>query len=71
MDLGWRNGLLDFTHPDIQDWVVKVRQSPLRDAGLYDGIMYDYWRDTSATLNGYVPVESKVDATPQHPQADS
>ena len=60
MDLGWRSGLLDFTHPDIQDWVVKEAIAIAR-CGMYDGIMYDYWRDTSV-LGKYVPAEAQVDA---------
>ena len=41
--------LMDFTHPYIQDRIVKQAIAVSR-CGLYDGIMFDWWGETEAVL---------------------
>ena len=38
------HGLIDFTHPVVQDMIVHQAITVAR-CGLYDGIMFDYWSD--------------------------
>ena len=42
-------GLIDFTHPDIQDRIV-AEAVAVSKCGLYDGIMIDWWNDHAAVL---------------------
>jgi hypothetical protein len=42
-------GLMDFTHPDVQDRIVKQAISVSR-CGLFDGIVFDWWNEISAVL---------------------
>ena len=37
-------GLIDFTHPDVQDQIVQ-QAIAVSKCGLYDGIFFDYWSD--------------------------
>ena len=45
-------GLVDFTHPVIQDRIVQ-QAIAVAKCGLYDGIMFDYWVEDGSILNGY------------------
>ena len=42
-------GLIDFTHPDIQDRIVQ-QAIAVSKCGLYDGIFFDWWSDDGAIL---------------------
>ena len=46
------HGLLDFTHPAVQDRIVQQAVA-VSKCGLYDGIMFDYWSDSSRVLGGW------------------
>ena len=46
---GLSHGLVDFTHPDIQDRIV-AEAVAVSKCGLYDGIMIDWWNDHGAVL---------------------
>ncbi len=48
---GWRegDGLIDFTHPDIQEWIVQ-RAIAVSKCGLYDGIMFDWWTEEGPVI---------------------
>ena len=43
-DVGWGGLLVDFTHPEIQDLLVR-RAVEFAKCGLFDGIFLDWWRD--------------------------
>ena len=45
-------GLIDFTHPDIQDRIVSQAAAVSR-CGLYDGIIFDWWNESGQVLRGY------------------
>ena len=61
------SGLIDFTLPGAQDWVVE-RVKAVARCGLYDGIFFDNWRDASDMLGDpqtgeiYRPVQDEYDA---------
>ncbi len=42
-------GLIDFTHPDIQDRIVQ-QAIAISKCGLYDGIHFDWWHEGGAIL---------------------
>ena len=42
-------GLIDFTHPDIQERIVQ-QAIAVSKCGLYDGIHFDWWNDKGAIL---------------------
>ena len=42
-------GLIDFTHPAVQDLIVEQAIAVSR-CGLFDGIVFDWWRDNSVVL---------------------
>ena len=42
-------GLIDFTHPDIQDRIVQ-QAIAVAKCGLYDGIFFDWWTEDGAIL---------------------
>ena len=42
-------GLIDFTHPDIQDRIVQ-QAIAVSKCGLYDGIHFDWWLENGAVL---------------------
>ena len=48
---GWRegDGLIDFTHPDIQEWIVQ-RAIAVSKCGLYDGIVFDWWTEEGPVI---------------------
>ena len=50
-------GLVNFTHPDIQDRLVR-QAIAVSKCGLYDGIFFDHWREDIA-LDGYVTNEAE------------
>ena len=52
---------MDFTHPEVQDIVVQQAISVSR-CGLFDGIIFDYWRDEDDVLHGYVSLEAQLQA---------
>ena len=51
----------DFTQPEVQDQIVEQAIS-VAQCGLYDGIMFDYWHDTSTVLENHVPLEDELRA---------
>ncbi len=53
--------LVDFTHPEVQDIIVQQAISVSR-CGLFDGIIFDYWRDEDDVLHGYVSIEAQLQA---------
>ena len=56
---GWPGaGLLDFTHAEVQDWIVNQAIAIFR-CGLWDGVMFDWWNEDWPTLNGYRTVEQE------------
>ena len=56
---GWPGtGLLDFTHPDVQDWIVNQAIATSK-CGLWDGVMFDWWNEDWPTLKGYRTVEQE------------
>ena len=46
------SGLMDFTHPAIQDRIVQ-QAIAVSNCGLYDGIFFDYWSEDRHTLAGW------------------
>ena len=52
--LGWKGtrGLLDFTHPEVQDRILGEVKAIDR-CGLFDGIFFDWWNDGDQVLGGY------------------
>ena len=54
-------GLLDFTHPEVQDIVVQQAIS-VDKCGLFDGIIFDGWREDIDALQGYVSLEAQLQA---------
>ena len=61
--LGWKGlaGIVDFTHPDVQDIIVNRARAVAR-CGLWDGIMFDHWNEQGDTLHGKVPVAQQLEA---------
>ena len=61
------SGLIDFTLPGAQDWVVE-RVKAVARCGLYDGIFFDNWRAEDEMLGNpqtgevYRPVQDEYDA---------
>ena len=53
-----REGLVDFTHPVIQDRIVQQAIAVAR-CGLYDGIMFDYWDEHGTVLDRYREVDAE------------
>ena len=59
---GWPgSGLIDFTHPDVQDWIV-YQAIAVFHCGLWDGVMFDWWNEDWSTLQGYRTVEQERNA---------
>ena len=48
----WNNGIMDITHPEIQDRIVE-QAIAVDKCGLYDGIMFDGWSDSWRGLGGW------------------
>ncbi len=59
--LDGRTPLVDFTQPEVQDIIVKQAIS-VSKCGLFDGIIYDHWRDEDNMLEGYVSIEAQLQA---------
>ena len=59
--LDGRTPLVDFTHPEVQDIIVQQAIS-VSKCGLFDGIIYDHWRDEDNMLEGYVSIEAQLQA---------
>ena len=59
--LDGRTPLVDFTHPEVQDIIVQQAIS-VSKCGLFDGIIYDHWRDEDNMLEGYVSLEAQLQA---------
>lgn len=61
------SGLIDFTLPGAQDWIVE-RVKAVARCGLYDGILFDNWREEDEMLGDpqtgkvYRPVQDEYDA---------
>ena len=61
------SGLIDFTLPGAQDWIVEIVKAVAR-CGLYDGILFDNWREEDEMLGDpqtgkvYRPVQDEYDA---------
>ena len=53
--------LMDFTHPNVQDSIVQQAIS-VSKCGLFDGIVFDHWRDEDNMLEGYVSLEAQLQA---------
>lgn len=49
---GGIHGLMDFTHPDVQDRIVQQAVA-VSKCGLYDGIFFDYWSEVWPVLGGF------------------
>ena len=48
----WTNGIMDITHPEVQDRIVQ-QAIAIDKCGLYDGIIFDYWSDSWRVLGGW------------------
>ena len=46
---GWNAGMIDFTHPGAQDWIVEKALAYVR-CGLFDGIMLDGYKEDGSML---------------------
>ena len=53
--------LVDFTHLEVQDIIVQQAIN-VSKCGLFDGIMFDHWRDEDNLLEGYVSLEAQLQA---------
>ena len=53
--------LVDFTHPEVQDIIVQQAIS-VSKCGLFDGIIFDHWRDEHDMLQGYKPIQEQLQA---------
>ena len=56
-----KTGLMDFTHPHIQDRIVQ-QAIAVDKCGLYDGIMFDYWSEDWTVLGGFRTLETEQHA---------
>ena len=60
------SGLIDFTNSEFQDLVVK-KAIALEQSGLFDGVMFDWWSETSSTTASldwsftYLTLEEEID----------
>ncbi len=54
-------GLVDFTHPHVQDLIVE-NVIAVAKCGLFDGIVFDWWRDKDDVLQGYVSADKQFQA---------
>ncbi len=58
-DRGWR--LINFAHPTVQDIIVGQALAVAR-CGLYDGIFFDWWDDSSSTVGDLIPLDIAIQA---------
>ncbi len=49
-ELGWNAGMIDFTLPGAQDWIVEKALTIAR-CGLFDGIMLDWYKEDGSMLS--------------------
>lgn len=56
----WNEYLLDFTHPETQDWAVQ-QAIAVAECGLFDGIFFDHWNEHPRLL-GYQTLEAEYAA---------
>ena len=49
-ELGWNAGMIDFTHPGAQDWIVEKAMALAR-CGLFDGILLDWYKEDGSILS--------------------
>ena len=55
-------GLMDFTHPDMQNFIVE-QVAAVAKCGLFDGIVFDWWRDENdSALLGFVDRQLELEA---------
>ena len=61
--LGWKGsaGLVDFTHPKVQDLIVG-QVLAMAKCGLWDGVMFDHWNEQGDVLHGKVTVAQQLEA---------
>ena len=57
----YREFLIDFTHPDLQDIIVQ-QVLAVKKCGLYDGIYIGWWHEDRPVLNGYRTFEAEQQA---------
>ena len=50
--VGGGHGLIDFTHPGLQDLIVQ-QAIAVAKCGLYDGIFFDWWTENGTVLEEY------------------
>ena len=46
----WNAGMIDFTHPGAQDWIVENVKAVAR-CGLFDGIVFDWYKEDGSMLS--------------------
>lgn len=49
-ETGWNAGMIDFTHPSAQDWIVEKALTIAR-CGLFDGILLDWYKEDGSLLS--------------------
>ena len=49
-EMGWNAGMIDFTHPGAQDWIVEKAITIAR-CGLFDGILLDWYKEDGTLLS--------------------
>ena len=49
-ETGWNAGMIDFTHPGAQDWIVEKAITIAR-CGLFDGILLDSYKEDGSLLS--------------------
>ncbi len=52
-------GLIDFTHPHIQDTIVR-QAIAVSNCGLYDGIFFDFWAEEWQVLGGWDGAQTRL-----------
>ena len=57
----YREFLIDFTHPDVQDIIVQ-QVLAVKKCGLYDGVFFSWWNEDGRVLNGYRSFEAEQQA---------
>ena len=55
------HGLMDFTHPHIQDRIVQ-QAIAVSKCGLFDGITFDFWNEHWPVLGGFRTLEAELKA---------
>ncbi len=60
-ELGWNAGMIDFTLPGAQDWIVEKAITIAR-CGLFDGIMLDWYKEDGSMLRHLRSTRGQIDA---------